>query len=344
MGWQQHTNLHSCFAFAFVLALATGLVFEVLNKKLMEIVRCKPWCSQAMQLQKSLAMNFGYQEKDCTEEAMLDAYCFVLLFCFHHFLAGCALLPVVIMGWEASGFTGQLLFVLGVLSDVALDLFDSVKIFMRTFLHNHIPWGPPCPLAFFIILCCLHHPLAIGMVIPLVVHQPEMRSFHLIATALLLAAGICFLTGAYKFTLDVKSKRGFMQYKGIVLLQLVTILFTRGYIWFTQAYVTLSTFRSEGKTNFFIAGCVAASLMSLFNLVMIMDSIDAAKKWLPRPTPTGAEEGEEVEQEMVRQLSTQMNVPRYLTDVLSPEARRFRASATVLVAASKFKKGIPKRD
>merc|ERR1712226_446770 len=105
--------------------------------------------------------------------------------------------------------------------------------------------------------------------IPMMVHKPQMRAFHFIALALLLAAGICFTTGCYKFTLNTKTKSGFLQYKAIVVIQLVTVWFTRGYVWFTQVYVALTTFRAEGDTSFFIGGCVAAGMMSLFNVLML---------------------------------------------------------------------------
>lgn len=345
MGFQEYlSNARGCFVFVSVLAVVTGLVFETLNKKLMDMVRSKPWCAQAMDLQKALMMNFGFKEEECTFEAKLDGYSFVIVLAGHHCLAACCMLPVFLMGWEAAGSTGQLLFVVGALSDVAFDMFDWFKNFCRTFLYSYIPWSSPCPLAPFIVLCCLHHPLAMSMVIPMVLHYPTMRSFHLIAVSLLLAAGVCFLSGAYKFTLDVKSKGGFMQYKAVVILQLVTIWFTRGYVWFTQVYVTLTTFRSHGDTNFFIAGSVAAVLMSLFNIVMILDATDAAKKWLLRPVPTEDGEHEELKVQIVRSTSSVLGVPDILTEILSPEAKQFRASVKVLVAANRFKKGISKKD
>merc|ERR1711981_920299 len=137
-------------------------------------------------------------------------------------------------------------------------------------------------MEFFIIVGGLHHPLAMGMVCPLVMHYPQLASFHIIAVALLLAAGICFLTGAYKFTLDMTRKSDWYQFKAIVLLQTVTIFYTRGYIWFYHLYVALSTFWADGSMNFFYGGVVAGILMSLFNFMMLADAAGAAVKWLPR--------------------------------------------------------------
>ena len=82
------------------------------------------------------------------------------------------------------------------------------------------------------------------MVLPLNHYYPHMRAYHAIACALLLAAGICYFTGQYKFTLDIEVTQpvqniyccypdvlqtvsGFYQYKIIVFIQFATIFVTR---------------------------------------------------------------------------------------------------------------------
>lgn len=336
------SDFKGCVKFVLVLAVVTGVLFELANRALMNVVKNKPWWSQAIPLQKGLMMNFGYPEELCSPEVCLESYCFVLLFCGHHFLCGCALLPVVVYGWEAAGPGGQTLFLLGALADVSICIFDEMKAFcLLWFPHTFSCLGPPYPLPFYIILQCLHHPLAIGMGIPMLFHCPHLRAFHFIAVSLLLAAGICFTTGSYKFMLDTKTRSGFLQYKAIVLLQLVTIWFTRGFVWFSQVYAALSTFRAEGSTAFFIGGCIAAGLMSLFNLVMMADSLDAAKKWLPRSMPSTEEGQNELAETMIisRSKST-IGLPDGVYDLFSPQAKKFRASIKVALAASKFKQGL----
>merc|ERR1712232_997740 len=137
-------------------------------------------------------------------------------------------------------------------------------------------------------------------VVPMNLHYPYLEPYHEIVCALLLAAGICFLAGQYKFTLNTKTVEGFYQYKLIVVVQLVTILFTRGYVWFTRVWACLAHFRSNGDTPFFVAGCFCAGMMSLFNLLIINDSVSAAVKWLPRSRPQQEEEHEELRGEIVK--------------------------------------------
>jgi len=164
----------------------------------------------------------------------------------HHCLAGLMTVPVVCLGWETARPL-QLLFLLGGLTDVAFDVFDifkkSVQIFVPS-LSSKLFRGT-CPISVFVIMCCMHHPLAMLMVVPMNLRYPYLEPYHQIVCALLLAAGICFLAGQYKFTLDTKTVGGFYRYKLIVLVQLELRLSTpavagglqdsllRGFSWLT---------------------------------------------------------------------------------------------------------------
>jgi len=261
------------------------------------------------------------------------------------------MLPVVLQGWADAQLTGQALFVAGALMDVAYDVYDEFKMFTITFLFESIGkklfGGERGPTQFFIVLGVLHHPLAMTMVCPLVMYYPHLAAFHIIAVSLLLAAGICFLTGSYKFTLDMTRVSQWYQFKAIVVLQAVTIFFTRGYIWTYYLYVALSTFWADGSMKFFYGGCVAGTLMSLFNLVMLADAAGAALKWLPKSMPEkGSAELEELQDDLVQMVPPTpakgtakgtLKVSAVLG--LSP-ASTFRANVKVAIAAAKFKKNL----
>lgn len=334
------SSLHGCQMVILVLTLVTMILGEALTKVLIKYFQERPWWPRAAPLQKALMMNFGYPEESLNDAALIDSYCFVIVFCGHHAFAGFAMIPVVLLGWDASGSVGQSMFLYACLADVALDIYDWLKKFVLCFFPSVFSFlGAPCPLAFFIILCILHHSLAMSMIVPLVLYYPSLPSFHYIATSLLLAAGICFTTGSYKFTLDVSNKSGFVQYKVIVIVQLLTILFTRGFVWFTQVYAALAFFYAEGAMKFFYGGCVAAGLMSLFNVIMILDAVGAAAKWIPKPMPQNEEQHHEVKVAMVKhQTSFVLHGNDALVEFLSPGAKAFRANVKVAVAAQKFKK------
>ncbi|CAK0827797.1 unnamed protein product, partial [Prorocentrum cordatum] len=448
-------TLGGCLVVVLSLAAVTGAVCELINIRVMKVVEKMPWWPSAQPLQKGLMMNFGFAEDDCTPEMMLEGFSFVLLICGHHFLMGMAMVPVVVRGWSGAGPTGQLLFLMAALGDVSFDVYDTIKKFLLTFFPSTFKsWGT-CPLPFFIIMCLLHHPLAMLLVIPMnmkysypgvsgesrvrtteqgatnyaniaaaktpssaalcvattggfskpdivclslarvarlgrqkgsgavaIDHSvlvavrsstsssttsasrgawrsprgcrlsalgaacslgsralgarvADMPEYHKIACSLLLAAGICFLSGQYKFTLDVKSKREFLQYKAIVLVQFVTIWYTRCLVWFPQLYYALSYFRAQGDTHFLVGGCVAGGLMSLFNVIMLLDATTAALKWLPRPLPDTEGTREELQADVIRQQSDL--VAPGAPAVLGRAAKTMRTTVKVAVAAQRFK-------
>merc|ERR1712032_1568782 len=155
---------------------------------------------------------------------------------------------------------------------VSLDVYDEFKMFTLTFFFESVGkrifGGERTPKQLFMVMGLLHHPLATSMICPWT-QYPDFASIHMIAASMSLAAGICYSAGSYKF-------------KAIVVLQTVTILYTRGYIWFLHLYIMLSTFWADGNGKFFYGGCVVGTLVSLFNMIMIADAVRAAFKWLPR--------------------------------------------------------------
>lgn len=215
------------------------------------------------------------------------------------------------------------------------DVFKKVMLYFLNGPAKMIGFQGTVPLPLVIIICCLHHPLAMLLVVPMNLKYSVLVQYHRIVTSLLLAAGVCFVSGQYKFTLDVSKKSGFIQFKFIVLLQLVTILFTRGLLWFTQMPSALHHFYIVGDTSFLVGGAIGGVLMSLFNVIMILDATTAAVKWLPKPMPT---EGSDEHGELLTDMAANTLIPL----PFGGSEKSLRVDAKVLVAALKFKKGAKK--
>lgn len=331
------TTLSGSLYSIFLLTVGTILVCELLNKIFFAWIKGKDWWPRAETLQKALCMNFGYAPEECTEPAMRDSFSFVLVFCGHHFLCGFLTLPVLCFGWDEAGNIGQTMFLLGGVMDVALDIYDILKKSLQLFLPNVAAKYVigTCPVAFYVVLCCLHHPLAIALVVPMNLVYPQLRAYHYIISSLLFAAGICFLSGQYKFTLDVTKRNDFYKFKAVVLLQLVTLVFTRGYVWYYYSwFVVLPYFYSRGDMPFFYGGVGASVLMSLFNLAMLNDSIQAAIKWLPRGPPESEEEQSELREDIVLEAAHSIDP---LHAKLQSE-KMIRAHFNAAIAATKWKK------
>jgi len=272
-----------CIPLLLLLAVVNGVLYHFGMQNVKCKVKEQAWWPQAIPLQRNLLVNFGYPKEQCDANVCLWGFAFVVVACTHHFICGIALLPVFFFGWTGSGFIGQLAFISGMLFDASLNIFDEWQMTMRLFFPREFEWlGPEQAKPFFFIMGALHHPLALCMGVPMTLYYAWLPAFHEVAVSLLLAAAVCFLTGSYKFTLDTKTRSGFLQYKAIVLAQLVTIYLSRGYVWFTRVYTVLCQFHADGATGFFAGGCVCGLLMTLFNLVLISDATSAALKWLPR--------------------------------------------------------------
>eukprot|EP00927_Polykrikos_kofoidii_P066674 TRINITY_DN62231_c0_g1_i1.p1 TRINITY_DN62231_c0_g1~~TRINITY_DN62231_c0_g1_i1.p1 ORF type:complete len:341 (+),score=40.91 TRINITY_DN62231_c0_g1_i1:100-1023(+) len=280
------TTLDGSVVAVAVLAVLTAILCEVCSRKMTSYFENAKWWPIALEPQKAMMKNFGYADEDCTPEGSVGFYTFIVLICVHDLLCSIFALPVVCLGWAESGNVGQMLFLLAAFGTVSFDIYDCVKKFILCFFPSKFKWlGPPCPLKFFIVACCLHHVLAISMVVPLTLKYPTMRPFHIILLSLLFAAGVCCTLGQYKFSLNVEKRGEMIQYKCIAILQLIVMWITRAILWFPQLYQALMCFKDQDDTTFLYGGCFAGLTMTLFNVVMLVDVTEAAVKWLPKPLP-----------------------------------------------------------
>ena len=276
------------------------LVGEVTKKKLMPWVKgCEWWEQTGVKPQQQQCHSFGFPKEPTrdfpegvSEVMARDFYCFVLFICGHHLLSSFVMVPVCIYGWDAVSDHGRLFFTIGTLSVCGFDIYDSLATGLRTFCPQFamrkFGWHP-LPTAYFVIICILHHTLSICMVIPMNLKYIHLTPYHISCISLLLAAGACYVTGAYKFSLDVNSASGKkeqrfsspkIQYSLIVLIQLAVILYTRLYLWFPNAYAMITHFYHNKDYSYLAVGSCAACGISAFNLVLCAESLSAAHKWL----------------------------------------------------------------
>jgi len=193
------------------------------------------------------------------------------------------MLPVIVYGWTEAGDAGQVLFFLGTLSEVGFDVYDWSKTFLLTFAHSSFPHlGPPGPIKPFILICILHHSTVLGLAFPMNLKYPSMTAYHWVAFSLLVSAGVCYIAGQYKFTLDAKTKSGLATIKIIMIVQFVFNWLSRVGIWFPAVFVALQTIYGKGDMLYFAAGLVGGLGMSLYNLLIVADATVALIKWLPR--------------------------------------------------------------
>merc|ERR1711871_204695 len=196
------------------------------------------------------------------------------------------MLPVVLLGWTAAGTSGQHLFLLGTLSEVGFDIYDLSKCILLTFCPTPFPFlGPPTPVKTFILIGVFHHTTVLGMTIPMNLYYSSLSSYHWAAFSLLFSAGVCYIFGQYKFTLDGKTHSGLATIKQIMALQFCMNWVARALLWFPLVYSTLSTFHSADDMTFFYGGAAGAFAMSLYNILVVLDATMAFVKWQGKTLP-----------------------------------------------------------
>lgn len=277
------------------LALLTGSFCYFTTQAFTRWTETQPWWPDAKPRQKQLLLNFLYAEELCTDESIMEGWSYILTICTHHFFAGCLLLPVVFMGWTGAGSLGQLLFYIGILLELGFDLWDWVRATILCWCPKFFPCMCEVSKGFWFIAVVCHHTLGCLLIYPMLLYYPYRPEFHRIASALLLAAGFAYLTGAYKFTLNTTEPSGWYRYKAVVVFQLVVIYYTRLWLWFTEAYSLLNFFSDEGASTFWWGALICSVLMSGFNMILVVDCTKAAVKWLPRSIAEGDAEIAEME-------------------------------------------------
>ena len=263
-----------------------AVVAEVAKKALMDWLPRTRWWKHALGPQKKQCENFGFQDVD--EYLCRDAYAFVLFISGHHLVSVLPMLPVCWYGWDDVSDASRVAFVLGTLSVVGFDVADSIVTTIRTFAprfaFRKFGWRP-LPVIYWIIIVLLHHTLSIGLVIPMNLRYIALPHYHTITLSLLLAGGACYTTGCLKYSLDVVRRPQFLQYKAIVLLQLLVVVYSRIVLWFPNAFAALSVFHAHGDWLYLGLGATAVALLSTFNLILVFDALSAATKWLPMVDP-----------------------------------------------------------
>merc|ERR1712070_34639 len=274
-----------CVALGFT--LFRSIFIEIARRRLQKWVNGASWWSRALPNQILVMRNFGYEEGSVSEDMALYGYVWVITMCITHVVSALLMLPVVVYGWSEAEETGRLCFFLGTLSEVGFDIYDFTKLVLLTFVPGPFPFlGPPSPcIKPFLLLGVFHHCTVLGMTIPMNLYYPSMAPYHRAAFALLFSAGVCYLTGQYKFTLDGKTSDGLQSIKRIVSIQFVMNWLARVIVWFPCVYDLLAAFHSAGDVGFFRGASLGSLGMSLYNVAVVMDATQAFVKWQRKSIP-----------------------------------------------------------
>ena len=200
LDYEKLSSLPMMCTIAVCLAIGWGIVLEVSKKRICDYLPHTSWWKFALEPMKGMMINFGYPKRPTekfpnaiTDSMACDSYTFLVTLCFQHFVSALPMIPVLVCGWDDASDTVKSLFILGTLSDVGFDIYDSCKSTFRAFA-NH---PNPLPLDFWIILVAMHHSTALSLVLPMNQKYIHRTEYHQTAVSLLMAASLCY--GAGKF-------------------------------------------------------------------------------------------------------------------------------------------------
>ncbi len=268
------------WAWAGALAVVSGLFYIIVQPMVERWGLRQKWWPRALELQRHVSIAMGTPNPD--DEHCLRAWAGGILALMFHGTCGSLMLPVVIYGWEASE-THQDLFLLGSLLDLGWDLYSQIQVYVATF-HGDVAdrWGwARCPRGIFPFIV-MHHMLAYIIVVPMDNKYVHLEDYHQVCLSLLGAAACAMACNAVKMTLDVTRRGELVIFKALLTIESGIMLYTRGFHWFRSCYRILCEFRANGDNAFIYVGCVAATFMSLFNLMILPHIVGACLKWLPR--------------------------------------------------------------
>lgn len=273
-------TLYGQVAVGLAFALFWGVFIETINEPVRQLVKRQKWWPQALPNQIAMMVNFGFEKDKISERVALESFTWVITMCITHICSATLMIPVILRGWEGAGSWGQLFFALGTLSEVGFDLYDGPKLFLLAFFADHFPkLGGAVPVATFVLVGGLHHSTVLSLTIPMNLKYIYLPAYHWIAFSLLFSAGVCYIAGHYKFTVDAKSAEGLKTCKLIVLLQFVMNYLSRLFIFFPAAYLALRTFSANGDSAYLYGGGIGMLGLGLYNLAVLADATKTMIKW-----------------------------------------------------------------
>lgn len=281
---------------AIGMAVGWGLFLGAAKKKIYDTLPKTRWWRRAIEPTKAMMVNFGYPKEPTdrfphgiTESMTRDSYAYLVAILFAHFFSALPMIPVLLNGWEGSSDMQKSLFVLGTLSDVGFDIYDSCNLTLRTFFKHPMP----TPLDYWFVMVPLHHTTSMLLTIPMNLWHVHRIEYHQTAVSLLMAAVLCFSAGCYKFSLDVANKKRDLQlYKAIAIYQLAVILYTRVYLWVPAAISFRNYLREQNDMLFFYGASIMIGVLSLFNILLVVDGFKAVIKSFPKKFPKTKSEKE----------------------------------------------------
>ena len=142
--------------------------------------------------------------------------------------------------------------------------------------NNEEPILNPVPL---LVILAMHHAIGQLMVIPMNIYYPDHPLYHELVYLLLFAAAACLAVQQVSYTIDISNLSGLIQMFILSLIVAIILLYSRCFRFFYVVYKLLMIAYVDSAYVLAIGGIVGIIFMSIFNVLLISDSIKKVIKY-----------------------------------------------------------------
>jgi hypothetical protein len=238
-------------------------------------LKAHPMCEQWTDLsQATFKASFGV---DFNKPEAFKFGCIFIAILVQHGLGGLLCVPAVTGIPALSASLAATLARHGALCEAGWELQDGLyRIYQVLFGGEEGKAMNPVPLR---VIIFIHHAMGMSLVVPMNIYYSDNYWYFYLVLLLQLAAFVAMFIQNYGFTLDITTQKGLCQMKVAVTVVFVVMWFSRGIGYAYVIYKLLCAFWAT-NIHFFIVGCAVAFLMSLLNMLFIVDCSGKFKKFI----------------------------------------------------------------
>lgn len=189
-----------------------------------------------------------------------------------HLLGGFLILPAL-LGLVNPIVAGQLAIV-GALSEVAYDLYDSARSLFRYYVRGNLPGGQKA-LKFLL----LHHQLSMLLVVPLNVYYGANRYYLHMVFNLMGAGGFALFVSHAGQMLDLHTRRDLLVMRALTTVQFLIMAYTRVVAYIPLCAILLATTYADRAWLLLSVGTLALGAMGVFNAMLLPSTYNRMRKF-----------------------------------------------------------------
>jgi len=288
--FDENPNASSLMIVTSVLALVWFLIFQLVPPIVGSYVRDKKWLHAAVrrdyEQMKKVYDRIGYDMggEEATIAHMIKKWPRFALTSVQHAVGGLLCLPAVLGILDVR--TSAALVCLGTLSEAGFEIQDTLyRIYVRT---TH-PKGKALQSNRGFMALAVHHVLATGFGIPMILHYRNLHAFHVMVFMMQGAAGLAGVVAEYTKLLDVTQKSKLYEFTVLTCLTCGVMVWTRGIHFCYSAVQILAAWWADGSYTFLALGVPALLAFGAFNYFFcIVPYVQRAVKFVRKcwETPT----------------------------------------------------------